>query len=118
MRPVSWSSSYLLRDPLGISTTTWIGCSSGGVGLRPPGPPSVPDEAEELIAPDQLSALEKLEPDQGGARGVPPGASTSSTIRTRSPGTMASACSSRVAVSYSSAYSSASTWEGSLRSEE
>src|SRR4029450_4069793 len=66
MRPVSWSSSYLLRDPLGISTTTWIGCSSEGVGLRPPGPPSVPDEAEELIALDQLSALEELELDQGG----------------------------------------------------
>src|SRR5512132_3745290 len=53
MRPVSWSSSYLLRDPLGISTTTWMGCS-------------VPDEAEELIALDQLSALEELELDQGG----------------------------------------------------
>src|SRR5215211_274135 len=53
MRPVSWSSSYLLRDPLGISTTTWTGCS-------------VPDEAEELIALDQLPALEELELDQGG----------------------------------------------------
>src|SRR4029453_16694611 len=59
MRPVSWSSSYLFRDPLGISTTTWRG--------RSPRPgPSVPDEAEELIAFDQLSALEELELDQGG----------------------------------------------------
>src|SRR4029450_3342231 len=59
MRPVSWSSSYLFRDPLGISTTTWIG--------RSPRPgPSVLDEAVELIAFDQLSALEELELDQGG----------------------------------------------------
>src|SRR4029453_109210 len=53
MRPVSWSSSYLFRDPLGISTTTRIGCS-------------VPDEAEELIAFDQPPAFEELELDQGG----------------------------------------------------
>src|SRR5262245_40280135 len=53
MRPVSWSSSYLLRDPLGISTTTRIGCS-------------VSDEAEELIAFDLLPAREELELDQGG----------------------------------------------------
>src|SRR4029450_783347 len=66
MRPVSWSSSYLVRRRVGLTTTTWIGWSSGGVGLRPPGPPSVPDEAEELIALDQLSALEELELDQGG----------------------------------------------------
>src|SRR5918997_1344735 len=61
MRPVSWSSSYLLRDPLGISTTTWMGSSpSPGVAI------SVPDEAEELIAFDQLPAFEELELDQGG----------------------------------------------------
>src|SRR5215217_6589286 len=66
MRPVSWSSSYLLRDPLGISTTTWIGCSTGGLGLSPPDPPSVLDEAVELIAFDQLPALEELELDEGG----------------------------------------------------
>src|SRR5215217_3469207 len=59
MRPVSWSSSYLFRDPLGISTTTWS-------GLSPPDPPSVPDEAEELMALDQLPALEELQLDQGG----------------------------------------------------
>src|SRR5919107_3337405 len=59
MRPVSWSSSYLFRDPLGISTTTWRG--------RSPRPgPSVLDEAVEVIAVDQLSALEELELDQGG----------------------------------------------------
>src|SRR5919107_3420031 len=59
MRPVSWSSSYLFRDPLGISTTTWSG--------RSPRPgPSVLDEAVEVIAFNQLSALEELELDQGG----------------------------------------------------
>src|SRR5215218_10557532 len=61
MRPVSWSSSYLLRDPLGISTTTWIGTSAPGVAAT-----SVPDEAEELVALDQLPALEELKLDQGG----------------------------------------------------
>src|SRR5215217_3176078 len=60
MRPVSWSSSYLLRDPLGISTTTWMGSSTAGAAI------SVPDETEELIALDQLSASEELELDQGG----------------------------------------------------
>src|SRR5919202_824480 len=66
IRPVSWSSSYLFRDPLGISTTTWMGCSAGGLGLSPPDPASVPDEAEELITFDQLPAPEELELDQGG----------------------------------------------------
>src|SRR4029450_13146986 len=62
MRPVSWASSYLLRDPLGISTTTWIGTSPApGVAAT-----SVPDEAEELVALDQLPALEELQLDQGG----------------------------------------------------
>src|SRR4029453_6498671 len=60
MRPVAWSSSYLLRDPLGISTTTWMGSSPSGADI------SVPDEAEELIALDQLPAFEELELDQGG----------------------------------------------------
>src|SRR5215211_5686679 len=73
MRPVSWSSSYLFRDPLGISTTTCSGrsprpgpWSTGGLGLSPPDPPSVLDEAVELIAFDQLPALEELELDEGG----------------------------------------------------
>src|SRR5215217_7541063 len=60
MRPVSWSSSYLLRDPLGISTTTWMGSSPCGTDI------SVPDEAEELVALDPLPAFEELELDQGG----------------------------------------------------
>src|SRR5215211_4778303 len=60
MRPVSWSSSYLLRDPLGISTTTWMGSSPSGTDI------SVPDEAEELVALDPLPAFEELELDQGG----------------------------------------------------
>src|ERR671938_321471 len=73
MRPVSWSSSYLFRDPLGISTTTWTGrsprpgpWSSRSPGVRPPDLPSVSDEAEELIAFDLLPALEELKLDQGG----------------------------------------------------
>src|SRR5262245_53714362 len=45
---------------------------------------------------------------------VPPVASTSSTIRTRSPGPTASRWTSRVAVPYSSAYSAASVSHGSL----
>src|SRR6266511_6435627 len=53
MRPLSWSISYLLRDPLGISTTTGTGSS-------------VPDEAEELIARDRLASIQEAELDQGG----------------------------------------------------
>ena len=48
------------------------------------------------------------------AAAVPPVASTSSTIRTRSPGLMPSRCSSIVAVPYSSSYSSAIVSDGSL----
>src|SRR6266540_3328238 len=55
MRPLSWSSSYLLRDPLGISTTT--GTPASG---------SVPDEAEELIALDLLAPVQEAELDEGG----------------------------------------------------
>src|SRR6266508_3263929 len=69
MRPLSWSSSYLLRDPLGISTTTGtpVSLSTGGLGLSPPDPPgSVPDEAEELIALDLLAPVQEAELDEGG----------------------------------------------------
>src|SRR5579875_993341 len=48
------------------------------------------------------------------ARAVPPVASTSSTISTRSPGPKASWCTSRVAVPYSSWYSCANVADGSL----
>src|SRR4029450_10658942 len=84
MRPVSWSSSYLFRDPLGISTTTRMGCSSGGLGLSPPDPRSVPDETEELIAFDQPPAFEELELDRGGdPDALPPRAPPQ---RSRGPG--------------------------------
>src|SRR5215218_669941 len=55
MRPVSWSSSYLLRDPLGISTTTGTPVSR-----------SVADEAVELIALDLLAPVQEAELDEGG----------------------------------------------------
>src|SRR2546430_17255823 len=52
MTPVSWSSSYLLREPVGISTTTrtWSsGCSPPPIPPPVPPPMPPPTVAESLV---------------------------------------------------------------------